>query len=71
MGPDESEPVPKGQRSQNPCLGVGRGRNLIFGVGAHALGSDEAETSSSELDEAWPGLWGSDEAKTSSSELRP
>ena len=61
--------------SQNPRLGVERGRNLILrvgrgvarplgvergkilvlGVGAHALGSDEAETSSSELDEAWPG----------------
>ena len=35
---------------------------------ARTLGSDKAETSSSELDEAWPGPWGSDKVETSSLE---
>ena len=54
-GADEAESSPQDRTSRSPRLGVG-------GVGAHALGSNEAETSSSELDEAWPGPWGSDEA---------
>ena len=33
------------------------------------MGLDKAETSSSELDETWPGPWGLEEVETSSSEL--
>ena len=56
MGPDESEPVPWDRMS----------RSLHLGFGAHALGSDEAETLSSESDEACPDPWGSDEAVVAS-----
>ena len=53
-------------RSQSPRIGVRRGENLFLGVGAHALGSGEVETSSSKSDEAWPGPRGSDEAAVAS-----
>ena len=66
QGSDEAEPFPWDRTSRSPRLGVGRGGNLIFGVGAHASGSDEVETSSSESDEAWLGPWGSDEVAVAS-----
>jgi len=76
LGSEESQPMPWGwirQKphpwSRSPRLGVGRGKNLILGVGVHALGLDEMETSLSELDEEWPSPWGMDKAETSSSEL--
>ena len=52
---DEAKPSPWDQASRSPRLGVGRGV-------AQLLGSDEAETSSSELDETLLGPWESDEA---------
>ena len=60
-----------GERRRNPALGGRTRRSPPCGTGrggAHALGSDEVETSSSESDEAWPGPWGLDEAETLSSE---
>jgi len=71
LGSSESEPMPWGQTRQKPhpqswmrrgpAPRVGRGRNFILGVGrgpARPVGSDEVETSSSELDDAPPGPWG-------------
>ena len=54
-GSDEAERSPWDRTSRSPCLGVERGV-------AQPLGSDEAKTSSSVLDETLLGPWGSDEA---------
>ena len=58
QGACEAEIPPWGRARRNPAL-EGRTRRTpprgTRQVGAHALGLDDADTSSSESDEAWPG----------------